>query len=258
MRTLVTTRRGGDGKAPRGVEGNSSPRNVGESSISSAVAGISCSAALALNPGVAVDEVLQSLPIGEDEELAVQLDIPEASRTNSVEAKPEEVLMQSGDPRMSGDVSVVAKIDESSEAQVGVKLGSEEFEVKELDRDEGAAREAGSPPPDKAGLHSSPTCSAFSSLSSSITSFVEDSGKDPLGSCNAMRHIRGYRWTSGPEEGDLLSIEHGMNCLETNPGLYNDMLEPIYKYEIREHKDCKEIQEELGDVRVAEYGTFLE
>ena len=79
--------------SPRGLEGNSLPQNVGESSILSAVAGISCLAALALNPGVVVDEVLQSLPTGGDEELAVQLDIPEASQTNSMEAKPEEVLM---------------------------------------------------------------------------------------------------------------------------------------------------------------------
>ena len=107
---------------------------------------------------------------------------------------------------MSRDISVVAKINESFEAQVGVKLGSEEFDVKQLDWDEGAGQEEGSPPPDKAGLHSSPTCSAFSSLLSSITSFVKDFGKDPLGYRNAMRHIQGYCWTSRPEKGDLLTI----------------------------------------------------
>jgi hypothetical protein len=176
---------------------------------------------------VADVEVLDLPPIVGDEVLSVQLDIPEATCTNSVEVGAEEVVTQLGDPQMSGDVRVVAKVNNSSNARVGLELGSEEFKSKKLNRNEVAAGEAGSPPPDQAGLHSSPTCSAFSNLSSSVTSFVEDSGKDTVGSQNEMRYIRCYRWTSDPEQGDTLSVEHGRNFLESNPELYNSMLEPI-------------------------------
>jgi hypothetical protein len=141
---------------PRHVEGNDLPTLVttrrgrkflamqrGGISITSGVVGTSLAASAAGNHRVAGVEVLDSPQIVGDEVLSVQLDIPEAAPMNLIGVGAEEVVTQLGDPQMSGDVPVVAKVNDSSNAQVGLELSSEEFESKKLNRNKVAVGEAG-------------------------------------------------------------------------------------------------------------------
>jgi hypothetical protein len=41
---------------------------------------------------------------------------------------------------------------------------------------------------------------------------------------------------------------HGRYCLETNAEYYKALISPVYGYYKQEHKDSKEIQNDLGDV----------
>lgn len=114
--------------------------------------------------------------------------------------------------------------------------------------------------PDKAGSISSPTSSLYSRLSSRITSFLEKgkSSVDTVGASNYVKYLKHFEWTAGPEMGDKLSRTHGRKLLEDNPDFYKPMLLAVYAYHRQEHQDSKEIQDELGDVRVSEYGSFVE
>ena len=114
--------------------------------------------------------------------------------------------------------------------------------------------------PDKASSIFSPTSSLYSRLSSSITSFLEKgkSSVDTVGASNYVKYLKHFEWTAGPEMGDKLSRTHGRKLLKDNPDFYKPMLLAVYAYHRQEHQDSKEIQDELGDVRVLEYGSFVE
>jgi hypothetical protein len=114
--------------------------------------------------------------------------------------------------------------------------------------------------PDKAGSISSPTSSLYSRLSSSITSLLEKgkSSVDTVGASNYVKYLKHFEWSAGPEMGDKLSRKHGRKLLEDNPDFYKPMLSAVYAYHRQEHQNSKEIQDELGDVRVSEYGSFVE
>ena len=73
-----------------------------------------------------------------------------------------------------------------------------------------------------------------------------------------MKYLKHFEWTAGPEMGDKLSRTHGRKLLEDNHDFYKPMLSAVYAYHRQEHQDSKEIQDELGDVWVLEYGSFVE
>ena len=100
----------------------------------------------------------------------------------------------------------------------------------------------------------------YSRLSSSITSLLEKgtSSIDTVGASNYVKYLKHFEWSAGPKMGDKVSQKHGRKLLEDNPDFYKPILSTVYAYQRQQHQDSKEIQDDLGDVRVSEYGSFVE